>query len=570
MIPSTLENIFSALTGNNVTILLGAGTSVSAGIPCAKEIAEEVKNKYSFKYNFKSENYYDVMGELDVSERRDLFIGYDKRSRVNISSMVVAKLLERNLVKSILTTNFDTLIPRASSIGLNNIPIYDATFVTIQGNIKTYQPSIIYLHGQAHGFWQLNTIDDHNQYSETINILLDDSLGDNILIIVGYSGYDPLFKTIKNKINTNKTYWVCYKDFLPNEYVMSELTKVNLVLENLTSDEFFYKLSNKFDLNKEINNLFLSNILTRLSAINSKLDNNIDIMSKAKINISLAKDFLEDNAILNPLATVKEVRDGFAIVASVIKFNAQFKKFFSECGEKLQDNDLFSHFELLRDIGRSFSSLDLLHKACEWVEMIWRNENDFVSKWGFSAGLIHSETGRKARSIELLNKSIKYYDLFINISTDKEKTVKAKSSKALTYQDISIMTIDSNKDDALLLMEGAMILYQELYVDLKIYPKHLNNYSSCLIEYGSMTGESSYINKAIQLAKEAEDIQIGSGAYNLACCYSIKNERELAFFWLDSAINTRNHKLEQIQQDSQLNNIKKLRKFNEIINKYFP
>lgn len=74
---------------------------------------------------------------------------------------------------------------------------------------------------------------------------------------------------------------------------------------------------------------------------------------------------------------------------------------------------------------------------------------------------------------------------------------------------------------------------------------------------------------------KAESLQSQSAAYNLACYYSLIKEKEKAFYWLEKTLN-RNYAIrmnvldkERIKEDSDFDNIRKDKRYKEIMNIYF-
>jgi len=84
-----------------------------------------------------------------------------------------------------------------------------------------------------------------------------------------------------------------------------------------------------------------------------------------------------------------------------------------------------------------------------------------------------------------------------------------------------------------------------------------------------------YGNQIINAYSEAEKLGSQSAAYNLACYYSLIKEKDLAIKWLEKAI-VMNYKekmtvltKDRINDDEDFNNIRKDKRYKEILNKYF-
>ena len=170
----TFSDLVNDIKHNEISLLVGAGLSVSGGIPLAGEIAENIAKELCLP---DSSDYYKIIANLSANKRREIFLNYDLRSEINSGSLLAATLLGSGKVQSILTTNFDSLIQRAAALSLTHLRTYDATFSAIRSDLFTpHFPSLVYLHGQAHGFWQLNTFDEHKEYKKNIEFFLEHSL----------------------------------------------------------------------------------------------------------------------------------------------------------------------------------------------------------------------------------------------------------------------------------------------------------------------------------------------------------------------------------------------------------
>src|SRR5882672_4455261 len=128
-IRETLQNARSRRRG--CTLLIGAGCSFKAGIPTASGFVDIIRDEYKDAYQRAPEKTYPkCMGELLLSERRDLIARYVDQAKINWAHLCIALLMQEGYVDRVLTTNFDLLVVRACAV-LGVFPaVYD--FATSQ------------------------------------------------------------------------------------------------------------------------------------------------------------------------------------------------------------------------------------------------------------------------------------------------------------------------------------------------------------------------------------------------------------------------------------------------------
>jgi NAD-dependent SIR2 family protein deacetylase len=111
--------------GLKCAVLIGAGCSVSAGIPTAGGFVEEIRRRYPRAYQRAAEKAYPkCMAELAPGERRNIIAEYVDRAKVNWAHLSIAQLIKTGFVDRVLTTNFDPLVVRACSL----VGIYPAVY----------------------------------------------------------------------------------------------------------------------------------------------------------------------------------------------------------------------------------------------------------------------------------------------------------------------------------------------------------------------------------------------------------------------------------------------------------
>lgn len=231
-------------------LFLGAGASKSAGIPTAMELSQILKFNSLYKdllEDDKDFNYSSLMAELTPNNRKEFIKGFIDNSKLNKTHLYAAALMKAGFIDTVVTVNFDPLMLKALSL-VNIFPaVYDMAISRefVIGGIE--HPAVVYLHGQSHGFWQLNTEEELPIALNNIRSLFSEITSTRALIVVGYSGNDPVFDELSKIAKfEHGIFWVGYKNELPSEKVQLNLlnryNKSPWFLSGYESDEFFDEL----------------------------------------------------------------------------------------------------------------------------------------------------------------------------------------------------------------------------------------------------------------------------------------------------------------------------------------
>lgn len=233
-----------------VAILIGAGCSFSAGIPLCKGIMEDIKRDYPEYIKSCKEDYIAYINELSANERKQLFDNYIDNAKINLAHVFLASLVRNNFINCILTPNFDNLALKALTL-LNQFPsVYDLASAADYNPGTLNYPALVYLHGQHTGMWQLNSDSEMNSVRQTVGHVLREVVENHLLIIIGYSGSDPVMEELgKIPQFRHNAYWVSYKDDKLSERVTKNLfddkKKSVMLIEGYDADKFFYDLHNE-------------------------------------------------------------------------------------------------------------------------------------------------------------------------------------------------------------------------------------------------------------------------------------------------------------------------------------
>lgn len=252
----TIEDIVETLRnavdrGKKCSVLIGAGCSVTAGIPIANEFVEIIKERYPRKYERAADpkTYSNCMSQLSYDERRDLIQEFVNKDIVNWGHIALAQLMKAGFVDQVLTTNFDSILIRACAL-LGDFPaVYDIAASTKFIPTKVPEKSVLYLHGQQTGFILLNTPAEFADFYDTLEPVFENAV-DRVWLVVGYSGEnDPVFERLSNIQRFDNTlYWIGYMENEPGDHIIRNLiseTKDAFWVKGFDSDTFFVNLARR-------------------------------------------------------------------------------------------------------------------------------------------------------------------------------------------------------------------------------------------------------------------------------------------------------------------------------------
>ncbi len=236
---------------------LGAGASVTGSIPLAKDIAKEIQAKYADNPSIgelpeNERTYSKLMDCLQVRQRQLLLKNYIDNAKINVTHIYLAHLMAEGFVDYVLTVNFDNLMLRA--LALYNIfpPTYDMAILKDLTTTSLKKNSVVYLHGQHHGLWLLNTQEEMKKVSEIVPCIFHSIKNERPWVFIGYSGEDPIFEHIKKLGRFDDgCYWVAYNNNDPGRNVLEFLNEENRnasIIKGFDADAFMLKLNNALGL----------------------------------------------------------------------------------------------------------------------------------------------------------------------------------------------------------------------------------------------------------------------------------------------------------------------------------
>ena len=255
MTERTIDDIAEALGPHSAaprrcSVLLGAGCSISAGIPSASDIVRHIEVRFPAAYaRASSHDYPDCMAALERGVRRDLIGAYIDKARINWAHIALAQLINANYVDRVLTTNFDPLVSRACAL-VNRFPaVYDFAASHLFNPDQVSDKAIFHLHGQRDGFVLLNTRSEVTKHRHHIKPVFDNAHQGRVWIVVGYSGEnDPVFDLLASvKTFEYGLYWIGHGS-KPAQHVGDKLLGKDCgahFLGGWDADDFFVTLAQK-------------------------------------------------------------------------------------------------------------------------------------------------------------------------------------------------------------------------------------------------------------------------------------------------------------------------------------
>jgi hypothetical protein len=197
--------------------LVGAGCSISAGIPSAADLIRKIHEDYKAQCSDLSDDdlhsYGACMAVLSISERRDLIKEFLDVAQINWGAIALAQLIHKGFVGRVLTVNFDLVLESACGLLGLQPAVYDFGVAPADDPAMIASPAIVHLHGHSYGFVLLNTEEETREHRRKLKPVLADTLRKAPLVVVGYSGSsDGISQTLLDEYeNREALYWVGYE-----------------------------------------------------------------------------------------------------------------------------------------------------------------------------------------------------------------------------------------------------------------------------------------------------------------------------------------------------------------------
>jgi tetratricopeptide (TPR) repeat protein len=555
--------------GTGTVVFIGAGCSVSAGIPTCLEMLEVMEKDFNdLLADCQNKDYASYMNNLTPSERKIFLDNYIKNAKLNISHVFLASLVKNGYVDCIVTTNFDNLALKALTT-LNEFPaVYDLASSSnyISGMLNF--PAVVYLHGQHTGMWQMNTGDEMDSVKKSIAEAFNEILANRTLIVVGYGGNDPVLDVLASipRFNHN-AYWISYKDKgLPAKAqdIWSKDSKKNILhLPGYDSDKFFFDLHNELSI--ESPDLFtkpFQHLIETYELVSKdlKMDGEpYDLTGEARNKIIEAEKYLQN--IANSTAT--ENNDE-TLKARVIDSWLSWKKndpdnIYDEV-MKSSDNDVKIQLSKAYTLkGNSFvNQKDYNSARISYEKGISLNPNSDVAHMNLASSL--------AYIAELKSDEKAYTEVFSNYK--KAEALNPGNNDIYNNWGSAILGLAEHSKDEKLYLEALEKYKKAIELNPKDISAH-DNMVTALLKYASLfkgNKKTEILNEANQ--KALVNYKMYGRIYNLSCTYALLDDKINALKFLEESLKANQIKTDHVKKDNDWDRYRKDVEYNKIIEKY--
>ena len=249
--------------------LLGAGASITSGVPVAADLVRRIgrfghaafvlgnPNAFPSVTETDGQNYLrnfnwfrrDALAECfpaavqevlrPDSRRRQFFDQNTKHTRISEGYHAFARMMARGLCCTVLTTNFDDLLPeslREHRLSLREIVEVNRTPTDLRRFNSHNRCQIVFMHGRSEYYTDCNLIEEVQNLNEELSHRLWGMLAEAPLIVVGYRGAEPsitthlLFEGATHAGNfRHGIFWCCRNpdEFHPHVQELEKLLKSN-------------------------------------------------------------------------------------------------------------------------------------------------------------------------------------------------------------------------------------------------------------------------------------------------------------------------------------------------------
>ena len=296
-------------------VFLGAGASVTGNIPTANTIVKDILERYKDKPKIKrlkddEKVYAQIMQKLEPSERNSLLKSYIDKGKINVTHIYLAQLMKEDYIDYILTVNFDNLMLRA--LALYNIfpPTYDMAILKDLTTSKFHEKSVIFLHGQHHGLWLLNTKEEMEKVKRVISPVFQQISTGRPWIFIGYSGEDPILDHIADFTRFDDgLYWLSRSGNISDRVQEKIFDRANMnahLIEGFDADRFMVELSTGLGLPQPV-------IIDKpFSALRHMHESIVDIDDKEHFQVIKKRHEISKNNIADAIRRYEEgeIKDG--------------------------------------------------------------------------------------------------------------------------------------------------------------------------------------------------------------------------------------------------------------------
>ena len=574
---------------------LGAGASRSGNIPLASEIIDQIIKDYSsspFIHDLPKEGrtYEKLMDCLLPDQRDELLKKIISEAKINVTHIYLAQLIKEGFVDYVLTVNFDNLMLR--SLALFNIfpATYDMAVLKDFTTSTFKEKSVVYLHGQNHGLWLLNTAEEMGKVEKTVPRIFDSIKNKRPWVFIGYSGEDPIFEHVKNlgRFN-NGLFWVTYNENNPNESVQKFISDPNtnaFIIKGYDSDSFMIKLNSEMGLDQP------SIVDKPFTALQEMLNEIVDIDDKeffkgVKERFEISKKQVKEAIRQFELGEVEPVN-----AVQEYKIDLLKKEIIN-----LIINEKY-HEETISDIEKKVNGItdNNLQNLLSGLFSNWGNYlgNLAKTKEGKEAELLYKQSFEKyQKAIEIKPDKHEAYNNWGNYLGNLAKTKEGKESELFYQQSFEKYrkAIEIKPDfyeaynnwgnylgDLAKTKEGkeSELMYQQSFEKfqktIEIKPDFHEAYNNWGIYLGNLArakeGKESELLYQQSFEKFQKAFELDGKCYNLACWHALREKKKEAFFYLELSLSKKEISVQFVMNDKDWKSLFQDMDFVNILNKY--
>lgn len=527
---------------NKPIVFIGAGMSVTGGIPSAGEIATEILTQYKDNPKIKQlrkkdRTYINLMACLTTAERNTLLNHYMDKAKVNVGYIYLAHLIKEGYIDYVLTVNFDNLILRAMAMYNMFPPTYDLSILKDLTTDRIEKQSVTYLHGTHRGLWMLNTDTELAKISKICSPFLNKIADRRTWIVLGYSGADKVLDHIADLGSfTNDLYWITYKDNDPiarvKERLLDQDNSHSYIIRGYDADSFMLKLHSEVGL-KTPEILYkpfttLQNTINSIVEISEEHKNVKGQLEITKGHIKDAIRLYEEGASRRNYST-KEVNIDL-LKKEIIKYTIE--ESFNEHANRIE--------EIRKDA----------------IEIKDKDLNNGLVKLYFHWGIKIYNQANRDKNEDLYKQAAEKYQVASNIDPNISDLYyswgQAMSPIAILHQDVELYHKISIK--------------YKIATQLKPTATYFYDWAHILMELGKLLQDKKIIDEALSKALTA--FSLGGLSYNLACCYILLGDKQNALKYLEISLKNQDYPLEDIKNDKDWDSLRDDPDFISLIKEY--
>lgn len=487
-------------------ILIGAGCSVTAGIPQASDMIKEILEKKCSLPRLRNFNdtdkksYGNVMGCLPGDDRKDYINECIRKGGLNWGHIALIQLLKKGYIERILSLNFDQLPEQAASLLGKPITVYDFGVAPFKDTHAIANPAIIHMHGQRDGYVLHNTLPEVNAHKENLEPLLLDSIQHRALLVLGYSGEsDGISESIIEHYKGSRMLsWAGYDEehgqhldplFNENDHAH--------YYGGADFDRFMIQLCQELDVwPPELVNSPMQHLLDELDGIQNYPvgdHDNIDRLGELKSRITNAQDQWEADDKKNLFIEIQSEYDqGHYEVAETL-YNALT----SQQKEHLSPNEKEAAAWIYIELGnKQYTEGTISIEKCsssipfyEKAATIKPDKHEAFHNWGIAlsrqATLYAKKTETKDKALTILKLAIEKFEKTTTINPDNHAAFYNCGFTFSTKADLYAEKLET-EDEALAAWGSAIEQYEKAIAIKPDKHEAFNNWGSALDEQANL------------------------------------------------------------------------------------